>query len=79
MKINHVYIISALLILFITLTPTILEAQCAMCKAVLENELTTDGNRKSEGINAGIIFLMGIPYILIGSAILYYLKLRKSN
>ena len=59
--------------------PEILDAQCAMCKAVLENEYTVDGNRKSGGINAGIMFLMGIPYILIGASILYFVKYRAKN
>jgi len=38
-------------------------AQCAMCRAVLESE---DGQTAAEGINDGIVYLMAIPYILIG-------------
>jgi hypothetical protein len=37
-------------------------AQCAMCRAVLENE---EGQGVAKGINDGIIYLMAIPYILI--------------
>lgn len=37
-------------------------AQCAMCRAVLESE---DGQRTAEGINNGITYLMVIPYILV--------------
>lgn len=38
-------------------------AQCAMCRAVLESE----GNQTAaEGINDGIVYLMAIPYLLIG-------------
>ena len=38
-------------------------AQCAMCRAVLE----TSGNQaKAKGINDGIVYLMVIPYILVG-------------
>ncbi|RMZ50751.1 hypothetical protein EB822_06585 [Flavobacteriaceae bacterium PRS1] len=39
-------------------------AQCAMCRAVLESE---EGQNTAKGINNGIIYLMIIPYILIGS------------
>ena len=39
-------------------------AQCAMCRAVLESE---EGQSTAEGINDGIIFLMAIPYILVGT------------
>ena len=39
------------------------EAQCAMCRAVLESE---EGQETAKGINNGIVYLMIIPYILIG-------------
>ena len=39
------------------------EAQCAMCRAVLESE---EGQTTAEGINKGIVYLMAFPYILIG-------------
>ena len=50
------------------------EAQCAMCRAVLESE--TD-NSMAEGVNNGIIYLMAIPYILMGGLIWYIYKSRK--
>ena len=37
-------------------------AQCAMCRAVLESE---EGQTVAEGINDGIVYLMAIPYILV--------------
>lgn len=36
-------------------------AQCAMCRAVLESE---ESQSAAEGINDGIVFLMAVPYIL---------------
>ena len=53
-------------------------AQCAMCRAVLESE----GNQTvAEGINDGIVYLMAIPYILVGGMIIFiyrkYNKLKK--
>jgi len=54
-------------IVFVFLIPQIGEAQCAMCRAVLESE----GNTSSaEGINNGIMYLMAVPYILVG--VLFY-------
>lgn len=47
-------------------------AQCAMCRAVLESE---EGQSAAEGINDGIVYLMAIPYILVGG--LGYLIYRK--
>jgi hypothetical protein len=42
-----------------------LYAQCAMCKAVAESDIAAGGTA-AKGINSGIIYLMFIPYILIG-------------
>jgi len=38
-------------------------AQCAMCRAVLESE---EGQTAAKGVNDGIVYLMAIPYILVG-------------
>ena len=40
----------------------ILNAQCSMCRAVLESE---KGMSAAKGINDGILFLMSVPYILV--------------
>ena len=51
------------------------EAQCAMCRAVLESE---EGQSTAKGINNGIVYLMVIPYVLIGGLGYYiYRKLRQ--
>ncbi|RAV29687.1 hypothetical protein [Sinomicrobium soli] len=47
-------------------------AQCAMCRAVLESG---EGQEAARGINNGIIYLMAIPYILMGG--LGYVLYRK--
>lgn len=38
------------------------EAQCAMCRAVLESG---GDNSAAEGMNHGIVYLMAFPYIMI--------------
>ncbi|MEM0517813.1 MULTISPECIES: hypothetical protein [Aequorivita] len=38
------------------------EAQCAMCRAVLESE---EGGQAAKGINNGIVYLMIFPYLLV--------------
>lgn len=46
-----------------------------MCRAVLESE---EGQTTAEGINDGIVYLMAIPYILIGGiGVLIYWKYHK--
>lgn len=49
-------------------------AQCAMCRAVLES---SGDNAVAEGINNGIVYLMAIPYLLVGVLIfIVYRKVR---
>ena len=65
-----------LLILLLVFTVSV-EAQCAMCRAVLENE---EGQNAAKGINDGIVYLMLIPYILIGGlGYIIYLKFFKTK
>ena len=47
-------------------------AQCAMCRAVLESGAD---NSTAEGINNGIVYLMAIPYVLVG--VVFYVVYRK--
>ena len=54
------------------LMPLFTNAQCAMCRAVLESE---EGKSTAVGINNGIVYLMAIPYILVG--VLFYFVYRK--
>ncbi|AWX45136.1 hypothetical protein HME9304_02146 [Flagellimonas maritima] len=63
------------LFLFIFLIfPQVSEAQCAMCRAVVESE--ADG-KTAEGINNGIVYLMAIPYILVAGLFFFiYRKMR---
>lgn len=52
-----------LLLLFTVFTFFNTNAQCAMCRAVLESE---DGLSTAKGVNDGIVYLMVIPYLLVG-------------
>jgi hypothetical protein len=53
-------LISFLLILFVVGEAS---AQCSMCRAVLESG---EAQETARGINNGIIYLMAIPYLLVG-------------
>ncbi|RTY90055.1 hypothetical protein FNW07_00050 [Flavobacterium sp. GT3R68] len=49
------------------------KAQCAMCRAALESE----GNAvKAEAVNDGIVYLMAIPYILVGGVGYYIYRMK---
>lgn len=52
-------------------------AQCAMCRAVLQSG---EDQSAAEGINDGIVFLMTVPYILVGTiGFIIYRTYRKSH
>jgi len=54
-------------------------AQCSMCSAVVESSQKT-GSEFAEGLNAGILYLMGIPYaLLIGMGILLFRRLNQNR
>ncbi|HSP39839.1 MAG TPA: hypothetical protein VLN46_00295 [Gillisia sp.] len=66
-----------IVILFILfLFPVIVQAQCAMCRAVLES---SDSKAAAEGINQGILYLMVFPYLLMGGIAFFIYKAFKSK
>ncbi|MCX2681790.1 hypothetical protein OOZ15_17685 [Galbibacter sp. EGI 63066] len=69
MQHNKLFISLCLIIL-----PGLIQAQCAMCRAVLESG---EGQEVAQGINNGIIYLMAVPYILIGVLGYYIFKKMK--
>ena len=56
------------------------QAQCSMCQAVVESNM--QGNEKSFGLglNNGILYLMIVPYLLLGVVgFMFYKKLKGNN
>lgn len=52
------------------------DAQCAMCKAQAETT-HEEGNQAVATLNAGILYLFTVPYIIIG--VIGYMWYRKRN
>jgi hypothetical protein len=50
-------------------------AQCAMCRAALSGD---ENKAKAAAVNDGIVYLMVIPYVLVG-ALGYYIYLMKKK
>ena len=65
------------MILFLTLTAVSASAQCAMCKATLENNISNGHIGIAAGINFGILYLFVSPYLFI--SLLAYLWYRTSK
>jgi heme/copper-type cytochrome/quinol oxidase subunit 2 len=61
-------VLSILFLLFLQMA----NAQCAMCRAVVESGSPSE----AEGLNSGILYLMIFPYILIGTLFFFMIKYR---
>jgi hypothetical protein len=54
-------------------------AQCAMCRATLENNLSNGKMGIATGINTGILYLFFAPYLAIGVIAFFWYKTSKKN
>ena len=65
-----------LILLLLLLLPGFAEAQCAMCRAVLESDADQSA---AKGINDGILYLMVFPYLLIGGVGYFIYRSRRKS
>lgn len=55
-------------------------AQCAMCKAAVENNISEGSAGLSAGLNTGILYLFIAPYLLVTLiGLLWYWKSQAQN
>lgn len=69
MKLNYRNLgrVFLLLVLLVVLFPGAeLLAQCPMCRIGAETNLATGGS-EGKGLNKGILFLLSLPYLLVGT------------
>jgi hypothetical protein len=52
-------------------------AQCAMCRATVENNVSSGASRVGAGLNVGILYLLCMPYLLF--AVIGYFWYRNSK
>lgn len=51
-------------------------AQCPMCRATAESNLA-NGGTEGQGLNQGILYLLGMPYVLVGAIAFIWWRNRK--
>lgn len=66
----------SIIFLIVFLVPLLSNAQCAMCRAVLESE---GSQNAAKGVNDGIVYLMVFPYLLIGGLGYYIYRSYKGK
>ncbi len=67
------YYLLGLLFLLSTLD---VNSQCSMLSAIME---TDQGYESAKGLNRGIVYLMSIPYILVGLIIWKIYRMNKAK
>ena len=66
-----------LFLLALLVLPAELVAQCPMCKASVEANMQ-DGGNVGAGLNNGILYLLSMPYLLVGIVwLMWYRNMRK--
>lgn len=78
-KFSQIIVFLFSLIILITLVDISASAQCALCRSSVESNRADDKLSKfGNGLNKGILFLMTVPYVLIGTVgFLWYRSSRK--
>jgi hypothetical protein len=59
-------VFALLLGVLLSLAPLAASAQCVMCKAQVEAAQKENDDYDVAGLNKGIVYMMTVPYILIG-------------
>ncbi|MFD1094209.1 hypothetical protein [Salegentibacter chungangensis] len=67
---------SIIILIVLLALPFFAEAQCSMCRAVLQNNADQS---TAEGINDGIVYLMIFPYLLVGGIGYFIYRTRKNK
>ena len=77
-KVSKVLLITALTAFCLIFSLEDLVAQCPMCKMATESNLE-NGGTAGQGLNAGILYMLATPYLLIGTLAFIWWKNKKKN
>ncbi len=75
MKTGVKYLIASVLMLVLTLPQVV--AQCAMCRATIENNVSNGDTTVGAGLNLGILYLFLAPYLLLSVIAFFWYKKAK--
>lgn len=75
---KYKFLILGALILFFGLYAGDIFAQCAMCKGAAETNLKQGGG-DPQGLNNGILYMLSMPYLLVGTIGLWWYRNRRKE
>ncbi len=76
-KIKRLFILFSLFFAF-NLGPVDMNAQCPMCRMSAENNLK-EGGTTGKGLNKGILYMLTMPYVLVGTIGIIWYRNRKKD
>ena len=77
-KIKYILTILSLAMALQIAAPVATQAQCPMCKMSAESNLK-DGGTAGKGLNKGILFLLMMPYFVVGGIGYVWYKNKKAE
>lgn len=78
MKRKSILLLALLAALLLATGTTELLAQCPMCRATAESNLANGGST-GKGLNAGILYMLATPYLLLGVLVWLWRKNRNKE
>lgn len=72
-------VIRIIIFTLISLLPLLLEAQCAMCRTQVVNNVSHGETALAAGLNLGIMYLFFTPYVVLGLVAFLWFKKSKVN
>lgn len=70
---------TSVIVLLMIFSSLISMAQCAMCRTQLENNVSNGNVGIAAGINAGILYLLSMPYLIVLVLGYFWLKTSRKN
>lgn len=77
---KHKLFISTIFLVAVFFAATVdVQAQCAMCRSAVESTMSNGRNNAGVGLNTGILYLLIMPYLLVGTVGYFWYKNSKKN
>lgn len=77
-KIKKGFSIAVLSVFLTVFAMSVAQAQCPMCKMSAESNLE-NGGTEGRGLNGGILYMLAMPYLLVGTLGYIWWRNRRKN
>ena len=75
---KKLYTLVFVLVMGFTFQAEPVEAQCPMCRMSAESNLESGGS-EGKGLNNGILYLLSMPYLVVGGIAFFWYRNRKTG